>query len=228
MPDPEAILPQQGTYALAVITSVNWLFEPYWPGDRLIARLTDGRVTVTDATGARAAPEYDEVGPLLAAAIDAEQAVVDGIWTNQPFVGNGDGGRRIGEKLVAEGVVETAPDPADLETRRAFVAIDLLELDGTPLFDVPFQERRRLLISLVAEDVRVRLSPAVKLPIKVWLSAWRTNGFEHYVAKHVNSRYRPGEQADDWLVMPTEPEKPPSMVGRFFGQRPRKLRRIED
>lgn len=228
MSETDAILPQHATNALVVITSVNWLFEPYWPGDRLIARVSERGVTVTDAAGEIAGHEFDEVGPLLAAAVDADQAVVDGIWTNQPFVGNGDLGRRVAESLVAEGVLETAPEPAELETRRAFVAIDLLELDGTPLFDVPYQERRRLLASVMMEDVRVRISPAVKLPLEVWLSAWRTNGFEHYVAKQVNSRYRPGEQAEDWLVMQTEPEKPPTMVGRFFGQRPRKLRRIED
>jgi len=228
MADPEPILPQQGTYALAVVASVQWLFEPYWPGDRLIARLADGKVTLTNAAGEPAAPEFDEAAPLLAMAIDAESAVIDGIWTSQPFVGNGDGARRLAETLVEEGVVESVPDPAAMETRRAFVAIDLLELEGAPLYDVPFQERRRLLASLVSEDVRVRLSPVVKLPVRPWLDAWRANGFSYYVAKHVNSRYRPGEQVEDWLVMSAEPEKPPSMVGRFFGQRPRKLRRIED
>lgn len=225
---PEAVLPQQGTYALAVVASVNWLFEPYWPGDRLIARLENGRVTITDAAGQPAGPELAEAGPLIAAAIDAEHAVLDGIWSSQPFVGNGDSGRRLAETLLAEGVVETAIDPAELETRRAFVAIDLLELDGISLYDLPLQERRRLLASVLTEDVRVRISPAVKLPIKSWLAAWQGNGFQHYVAKQVNSKYRPGEHAEDWLVIDIAPQKPPSMVGRMFGQRPRKLRRIED
>lgn len=228
MADPDAVLPQRGTYAEAIVASVQWLFEPYWPGDRLIARLEHGAVTVTDAAGQPAGPEFAEAAPLLAAAIDADAAVVDGIWTSQPFVGNGDGARRLAEALVEEGVVESVPDPAAMETRRAFVAIDLLELDGEPLFDVPFQERRRLLTSVVAEDVRVRISPAVKLPLRPWLHAWRANGFAFYVAKHVNSRYRPGQQVEDWLVISAEPERLPSVVGRMFGQRPRKLRRIED
>ena len=224
----DSLRPQQGTYAAAIVDSVNWLFEPYWPGDRLIARLEGGRVTITDADGEPAGPQLAEAGPLILAAIDAEQALLDGVWTGQPFVGNGDGARRVADTLLAEGVVETAPEPADLETRRAFVAIDLLELDGAPLYDVPLQERRRLLASVLAEDVRVRISPAVKLPIKSWLVNWRANGFEHYVAKHVNSRYSPGAQVEDWLVIDTAPERPPTMVGRMFGQRPRKLRRIED
>ena len=55
-------------------------------------------------------------------------AVVDGVWTALPF--------------LAE-----QPD----EERRAFVAVDLLELGGEPLLDVPLQERRRLLESIVDE-----------------------------------------------------------------------------
>lgn len=228
MADHAPLLPQQGTYAEAIVASVQWLFEPYWPGDRLIARLSDGQVTITDAAGEPAGAEFSEAGPLLALAIDADAAVVDGIWTSQPFVGNGDGARRVAETMVEEGFVESVTDPAGMETRRAFVAIDLLELDGAPLLDVPFQERRRLLRSVLAEDVRVRISPAVKLPLRPWLDAWRSNGFAYYVAKHVNSRYRPGQQVEDWLVISAEPERLPSVVGSMFGQRPRKLRRIED
>jgi bifunctional non-homologous end joining protein LigD len=107
-------------------------------------------------------------------------------------------------------------------------AADLVELDGESLGEVPYQERRRLLASVLAENVRVRVSPAVKLPLRPWLAAWRGNGFTHYVAKHVNSRYRPGEQADDWLIVSAESEKYPSIAARLVGQRPKKLRRIED
>ena len=68
----------------------------------------------------------------------------------------------------------------------------------------------------------------MKLPIDHWVGAWRQSGFTHLVAKHVNSRYLPGEINGDWIIMPATPEAPPSVFGRLFGQRPRKLRRIED
>ncbi len=228
MPDPDAIHPQLATYAAVVITSVDWLFEPYWAGDRLVARLADGRVDLTDEAGEPARPEFAEAAELLAAAIDADAAVIDGVWTAQPFVGDGSSARRLAETLAEEGLGEEVPDPAELETRRAFVAFDIVELDGKSLTDVPYQERRRLLASVVAENVRVRISPAVKQPLGPWLHAWRGNGFTHYVAKHMNSRYRPGERVDDWLIVSAAAERGPTMVGRMFGQRPRKLRRIED
>jgi|KBSSwiStaDraftv2_1062776.scaffolds.fasta_scaffold105383_2 bifunctional non-homologous end joining protein LigD len=227
MTSPDPVLPQQATPAEVIINSVNWLFEPYWSGDRLIARLHAGRVTLTDEAGKPAGDHCSEAADELLTAIDADAAVIDGIWTAQPFVGDGSGVRQWAETLAEEGV-EEPPDPISMETRRAFVALDLVELDGQSLADVPYQERRRLLTSVVEENVRVRISPAVKLPIRPWLHAWRGNGFTHYVAKHVNSRYRPGEQVEDWLIVSSEPEKYPSIAGRLMGQRPKKLRRIED
>ena len=207
-------LPQRGTHSDAIVSSVNWLFDPYWPGDRLIVRLDRGSVTVTDSAGQPAGPQIAQAGPLVAAAIDAQEAVVDGIWTGQPFIGIG----------IGDGDGNGNGDVG----RRAFVAIDLLEIDGTPLYDLPLQERRRLLVSAVTEDVRVRVSPAVKWPIESWLATWRANGFERYVAKHVNSRYRPGEQVEDWLVIDIAHERPLALVRRIFSQRRRKLRRISD
>lgn len=228
MSKPEPVLPQHATPAEVLITSVDWLFEPYWSGDRLMARLHDGRVTLTDMAGEPAEPEHAEAADELLAAIDADAAVIDGIWTGQPFVGDGSGARRWAETLAEEGLVDEPPDPLSMEKRRAFVAIDLVELEGQSLGDVPYQERRRLLTSVLAENVRVRVSPAVSQPIRAWLNAWRANGFSHYVAKHVNSRYRPGEETEDWLIVSSEPEKYPSIAGRLVGQRPKKLRRIED
>lgn len=228
MSQPEPLLPQHAVPAEVVITSVGWLFEPYWAGDRLIARLLDGRVTLTDDEGQPAGPELTEAADELLAAIDADAVVLDGIWTGQPFVGDGNGARKWAETLAEEGVVDEPPDPITMEKRRAFVAVDLLELEGESLADVPFQERRRLLTSVLAENVRVRISPAVKAPLRPWLHAWRGNGFTHYVAKHVNSRYRAGAQVEDWLIVSAEPEKYPSFAGRLMGQRPKKLRRIED
>jgi len=211
MAQPEPVLPQQATPADAVITSVQWLFEPCWSGDRLMARLQAGRVTLTDAAGEPAGPEFAEAADELLAAIDADAAVIDGIWT-----GHGGDVR-----------LELA-DPSSMRARRTFVAIDLVELEGASLAQVPYQERRRLLASVLAEKGRVRISPSVRQPAGDWLRAWWGDGFTHYVAKHVNSRYHPGERADDWLIVSAKPETSPSIGGRLLGRRPKKLLLIED
>ena len=221
-------LPQLTTLSDAVITSVEWLFEPAWRGERLMARVHDGQVTLTDSAGDRVGPEFAEAEDVIAAAVDADEALVDGVWTSMPFLGEGSAARHLADAIAEEGIADEVPDPLEAETRRAFVAIDLVELDGQSLEDVPYLERRRLLTSVVAEDVRVRVTPAVRNPVASWLTAWRANGFTHYVAKHVNSRYHPGEAAEDWLEVSTAERRGPSQMSRLIGARPKKVVRIHD
>lgn len=227
--DDRSRLPQQPTRSKAAVSSVEWLFEPCWRGERLMARLHGGRVSLTDARGQPADAEFGEVAEVLAPAIDADEALIDGMWTNMPFVGEGSAARHLADAIAEEGLDDELPDPIENEPRRAFVALDLVELDGQPLHDVPYLERRRLLASVVVEDVRVRISPAVRVPLHSWLIAWRVNGFEHYLAKHVNSRYHPGEMADDWLLLSTAESRGPSPVTRLFlGGRDRRPRIGDD
>lgn len=202
MADP--LLPQQPTPARVEVASVEWLFEPFWPGDRLIVRIAGGAAAVTDAHGQPAPAELRDVGDLVRAAVRAERAVIDGVWTAQPFV------------------AETTD-----EDRRAFVAVDLLELEEEPLLDVPLQERRRLLESVVDERAQVRVSPAVKQPIGGWLLGWRDSGFTHYLAKHQNSRYAPGERTEDWLKIDLHVTSSGGFVARLVGTRHR-VRHIRD
>ena len=226
----ESVLPQLPIETNAEVLSVDWLFEPLWPGLRMLARFDGGRVSLTGEYGEPIADDGEtaDATAILATAILADEALVDGVWTMQPFVGDGSPARAWAETLAAEGLAEDVPDPLEIERRRAFVAIDLVELDGVALYDVPFQERRRLLESVVDEGIRVRLSQVVKQPVAGWLVGWRANGFTHYVAKHMNSRYRPGERTEDWLKLSLRAEVPRSMLGRLFGGRGQRVRRVRD
>lgn len=226
----EPVLPQLPVEANAEVLSVEWLFEPLWPGTRMLARAAEGRVRLTDEFGDPVDGEGELVDApeVLAAAILADAAVVDGVWTAQPFVGDGSPARAWAETLVLEGLDEEIPDPLEAERRRAFVAVDLVELDGEPLHEIPFQERRRLLESVIDEGIRVRLSPIVKQPLAGWMVGWRANGFTHYIAKHMNSRYRPGERTEDWLKLSLRAEAPRSFMGRMMGGRGDRVRRVRD
>ena len=189
-----------------------------------------GRVTITDERGEACPDEVAaEAAEVLEPSLDAEEALIDGVWTNMPFVGAGSAAQHLAEAIAEEGLTDELPDPIENEPRRAFVAIDLVELDGQPLHDIPFMERRRLLTSVVDENVRVRVSPAVRVPIHNWLIAWRAAGFDRYVAKHVNSRYTPGEMSDEWLLLSTAENRGPNPVTRlFWPSRGKKQLHIED
>lgn len=186
------LLPQRPTPARAEVASVEWLFEPFWPGERTIVRLTPGG---GDAWTGHGEPATDAGGLVdrTGAALQATSALVDGVRTEPETV----------------------------------VLIDLLDLEGEPLLDVPFQERRRLLVSVVDESEAVRIGPVVKHPVGGWLATWRADGFTHYVAKHQNARYAPGEQTEEWLKIPIVLDSGVGFLGRLIGSRGR-VRRIGD
>ena len=222
--------PQQPTAANAEVLSVEWLFEPLWPGARMMARVRGGQLELFDENGEAvdASGDTADCAEVLAGAILADEALVDGVWTAAPFVGDGSPARAWAETLAEEGLAEEMPDPLESERRRAFVAVDLVEVDGMELHDVPFQERRRVLESVIDEGIRVRLSQVVKQPIAGWLIGWRANGFTHYIAKHMNSRYRPGTTTEDWLKLSLRAEAPRGMMGRMLGGRGDRARRVSD
>lgn len=201
----ELFLPQLPTDDRVEVESIEWLFEPDWPGERLVAQVSDGGVRLTDAAGV-SVDDRPRVADLLSRAARAPRATIDGVWTTQPVLG--------------------AEDGAD--ERPAFVALDLLELDGEPLLDVPFQERRRLLESVVEEGLHVRVGPMVKQPLSGWLAGWRQAGFTHYLARHQNARYRPGERSDDWLRIPLDAPQVPGLMRRIVGGARGGTRRIRD
>ena len=229
--NPNAILPQFAAEAKVGINSPHWFFEPYWIGDRLMARISGDRVTLTDAQGNAVDDFYRDLTEVLATSVDADQAVLDGIWTAQPFLGHGSAAERWAEAIAEEAgeasdPPEALPAPEELETRRAFVVVDVLELDGQNLGELPFAERRRLLGGLISEGVRLRVTPSVRMPVGSWFHAWRENGFSRAVVKHANSRYQPGTVSPDWIIITIEADRAPGVQGLFWkGRKKREIRR---
>jgi hypothetical protein len=101
---------------------------------------------------------------------------------------------------------EEAGAPAVLEAleageEHAFVAIDLLWLDGQPLADIPLLERKRLLDTVLTRSKLVRVTPFVR-PSSAprTLVTWGMLGFEDLCWRADNSRYRAGEENPGWAV----------------------------
>jgi hypothetical protein len=190
------------------------LIEPGWEGERLLVTATDRQVRATGAEGSA----VDLAEPLVAAlrdAVRATHAVLDAHLTTQAartsegavvadvqaptavelagqmLLGRG----RTRRSELAESVLEE-----DDEAPRALVVVDLLELDGDGLLDVPLLERKRLLESVLVESDLVRLGVYVRPPVDPWIGTWRALGFHTIVYKAANSRYRPGEPNDGWAV----------------------------
>lgn len=202
---------------------VDPIVEPLWIGERTIVRVTGGSVDFLDASGRPAAgysAELADVADGLRRGVRASDAVLDGYLTRQPAAGpalvrmpeavavptaaelatqllvgiRNDHRRRLLEDDRAIAAVERADAPL------AFVAVDLLEIDGTSLLDVPLLERKRLLASAIEEGDLLRVGAFVRPPVDSWLGTWRSIGFLEVAYKAANGRYRPGAMSDDWAT----------------------------
>jgi hypothetical protein len=96
----------------------------------------------------------------------------------------------------------------------AFVATDLLWLDGQPIDDVPLLERKRLLEAILSESFLVRVSAFVRPSAVMTLVSWASLGFDELSYRAANSRYAAGEVNDEWAIVkaPDTPSRAPTPV----------------
>jgi ATP dependent DNA ligase-like protein len=195
------------------------IVEPAWPGIRVIAAVSGGTATLWSD-----GEPVDEIGDLstaltIAATASAEAAIFEGYLTRQ-ILSEGIGvrswtpayptmtghltkmligGRRSDQDQTDD---RRASDLADTqytdEDPVNLVIVDLLWLDGEWLLDVPLLERKRVLESILQPGRLVRPGLYVRYPIDSWMGSWRAQGFRGVTFKAANSRYRPGETANDW------------------------------
>jgi hypothetical protein len=95
-------------------------------------------------------------------------------------------------------ILEALADGLD----HAFVAIDLLWLDGESLQNIPLLERKRQLDTVVAQSRLIRVTPFARPGGSKMTVTWATLGFENIHWRAANSRYTPGEENPDWAVVP--------------------------
>jgi hypothetical protein len=198
------------------------LIEPAWPGVRVIASVGDGRGSLwsegepfdehaglADAL-ARVTRTVAPGGAIFEGYLTKQTAsegvgvttwvpdypTVTGQMTRMFIGGRRDRMQEIEERREAEvaAVDFGEDDPVNL------VVVDMLWLDGQWLLDVPLLERKRVLESIVPQGQLVRPGPFVRQPIGSWVGSWRAQGFRALTFKAANSRYRPGETADDWTL----------------------------
>jgi hypothetical protein len=128
----------------------------------------------------------------------ARQLVLGG-WGTRPD--GRSGGRRAMERgTLADPLAAGAGDALRASTVAAFVAVDLLAIDGEAVLDVPLLERKRLLDSALTVGELVRRGPHVRPPVEAWYGQWRAFGFAAIAVKSANSRYDPGVASDDWAI----------------------------
>jgi ATP-dependent DNA ligase len=189
------------------------IIEPSWGGVRVLARVDAGKALFFDEDGVDCSEEFADVGQALGAAALGEGMILDGFLSIEPTqstVGTRPaetepprGGQLITQMFIgARGTPKIRPRPAmDTSQPIAFVAVDLLRIDGSLLLDLPLLERKRILDGALAAGERVRVTPYVRPPLSSYGATWRGLGFREVAYKGANSRYYPAGQNDDWGIM---------------------------
>ena len=193
-PMPLNIEPMLATLAAKPFSDPEWLFEIKWDGYRVQAVLADRIVRLWT----RNLKDGGTYFPRLLAPptwIEANQAVVDGEVVALDAEGRPDFGllqERLGD-ASAQGLV--------------FQAFDLLYLDGRSLLNVPLEDRKRLLQSVLRPHPRVRFATHVVGEGNAFYEAAQAQGLEGIIAKLRRSRYEPGRRSAAWLKLKIRPEQ---------------------
>jgi DNA ligase-1 len=214
---PDAWLPQPfrgfGSHSVS-----NPLIEPRWSGTRVLARATraaSGEMTVTlsGEEGEDRTPRFAAVAEAIALAVRAEDAILDGYLTIQatqegigvmpPRPSAPTQGEMATQLLVGQRRRRLEPAPSlDPDRPIAFVAVDLLRIDGFELIDLPLLERKRHLESALEASDLVRVTPYIRGPLGSQGPTWFAQGFREVAYKPANGRYRADGKPGDWVAGP--------------------------
>jgi bifunctional non-homologous end joining protein LigD len=195
LPDLRPMLPRP---LPAPFDSDQHLFEPWWGGQRALVSIGpadlpgDGAVRIVDGDGRDLTASLPELAG-LAVRVAARSAVLDG-------------------ELV---VVDAAgrADPAEL-TRRlsgepgrpaAFLAFDLLHLDGRSLLSQPLVRRRDALRRVLRPGDEVVAVPAIATEGIALFEAVAAQGVAGILARQRGSPYLPGVRSRLWRYIEATP-----------------------
>ncbi len=170
----------------------GYQFEPKLDGVRVIAIVEPDGVVLTNRRGGEITSHYPELAG-LAEALSPHRAVLDG-----EVVTFNEKGHTSFQRLQRRMHV-VQPTPRLLaETPVAFVAFDVLWLDGELLVDRPQAQRRQVLDSLAIKGPCWQTAPVLDATPEELLEACRQAGLEGFMAKRLDAPYSVGRRSAAW------------------------------
>lgn len=166
--------------------------EPKFDGQRIVANVAAGRVSLWNRRGTEATATFPELAA-LGAALDGRAVVLDG------EVVAPDGSGRASFQRLQRRMHVVAPAPRLLsEVPVIFAVFDVLWLDGELLVGLPQVERRRVLEGLDLRGAVWQTSPVLDATPDELLEACRQANLEGFMAKRLDASYLPGRRSTAW------------------------------
>ncbi len=170
----------------------KYQFEPKLDGQRIIAVVEDGVVTLTNRRGQEATATFPELRG-MAGALGGHDVVLDG----EVVTFDADG-RTSFQRLQRRMHVVQPPAKLLAEVPVVFVAFDVLWYDGEWLIGCPQEERTRILGTLGLTGSLWQTAPVLDATPGELLEACRQAGVEGFMAKRRDAPYLPGKRSSAW------------------------------
>ncbi len=200
---PDALRPMLPRPVAGPFDSDEHLFEPSWGGLRALVyigpaeRPGAGDVRIVDVDGSDVGRQLPELAG-LAVRVDARSAVLDGELVAVDARGRAD------PKELAARIAGRTGRPI------AFLAFDLLHLDGRSLLGWPLQRRRQQLRRVLRPGDEVVAVPAIAGEGRALWDAAAAQGIAGVMARQRTSPYLSGVRSRLWRFIPADASATPA------------------
>jgi bifunctional non-homologous end joining protein LigD len=198
------LMPQQLKPMLARAGSLprdddRWAYEIKWDGVRALVYSEPGRIRFESRNGNDITAGYPELRALNRA-LSSHSAILDGeivAFEESDSHPPRPSFARLQRRMHVRGESTVRRLAKDVPV--AYIAFDLLWLDGHALFELTYAQRRELLKDLELEGPAWRTPDHVVGDGAAVLAASLEAGLEGVVAKKLDSHYEPGRRSPNWL-----------------------------
>jgi bifunctional non-homologous end joining protein LigD len=194
--------PMLASLAKDLPTGRAWLFEAKWDGYRTVAYLRGGEANLRTRRDQDYTERFEVVAKELPKAVRTPDCVLDGevCAIDEQGRTSFSAMQRGGHPLL-------------------YYVFDVVEIEGDPVIDLPFVERRERLEALLdRRNTTIQLSEAFEDGAALKRAALE-QGLEGVMAKRADSRYEPGKRSRSWLkVKPGKQRQEFLIAGYTKGQ----------
>jgi bifunctional non-homologous end joining protein LigD len=222
-PLPDFVPPMLATLADKPFSDPDWLYEMKLDGYRVEAVVGGGSVKLWTRNKQDAARYFPHLAAAKPTWISASAAVVDGevVALNekglpdfsllQDLAGMKGFAASRGER--SHSASESSSRTREAHGALVYHVFDLLHYEGRSLIDVPLEERKKLLKTVVREHPQVRyVSHVVEHGLEFYDAA-KQQELEGIMAKLRRSRYEPGRRSRSWLKVKIRREQELVVIG---------------
>ncbi len=184
-PLPERLAPMLASPGRMPSKDDDWAFEVRWSGERVIALVDTGHLTLLNAGGEDIRPLFPELFA-IALELEGKPVALDGVVSADGLE------RRLGAANPSQVRRLRTEAPATL------IAFDLLHAGRESLLELPYEERRERLEGLGLDGAAVQTPAYHRGDGNALREAAKREGLAGVIGKRLGSAYSPGEPTRDW------------------------------